>query len=127
MKMKPEVTKLLDQLNHPLRLRIEELRNIILDAHPELQENVKWNGPNYTFNGADRITIRVNPPGSLNLILHMGAKVSSSAQPLFTDEHRLLLWKSRDRGVADFREAAQFERAKPFLRELIRSWVSFPV
>ena len=125
--MNYEVTQFLDQLKHPLRQRIEELRAIILESHPELEENIKWNGPNYTFNGTDRITIRVNPIGALNLILHMGAKSQSFAQPLIRDDHDLLVWKSHDRAVADFRKEAQFDVAKPFLKELIKKWLSVPV
>ncbi len=119
-----EVTQLLDELNHPLRNNIEELRSIILDANSELEENLKWNGPNYSFKGNDRITIRVNPPGSLNLILHLGAKKASLSRLLIEDKHSLLVWKSNDRAVVDLKKPAQFEAAKPFLREIIRDWIA---
>jgi len=125
--MNPIVTQFLDQLNHPLRLRIEALRAIILAAQPELQEHIKWNGPNYTFQGADRITIRVNPPGALDLVLHMGAKMNLSAQALIKDDHGLLIWKSPDRAVVNLKDSQQFEAAKPVLMQLIRSWLSVPV
>lgn len=39
--MNPNVTQFLDQLNHPLRLRIEALRAIILAAQTELQELIR--------------------------------------------------------------------------------------
>ena len=41
----------------------------------ELTEGIKWNGPNYSINGEDRITIRINPPKQLQVIFHRGAKV----------------------------------------------------
>lgn len=40
-----EVTRFLDDLNHPLRKEIEQLRLEILDAHEGLAENIKWNVP----------------------------------------------------------------------------------
>jgi len=57
-----EVTACLEALNHPLRKEIEALRNIILSADNRLEENVKWNGPNYCLEHADRITMKIHPP-----------------------------------------------------------------
>ena len=42
-----EVTNFLNELNHPFRNEIEQLRNCILSANSKLTENIKWNGPNY--------------------------------------------------------------------------------
>jgi uncharacterized protein YdhG (YjbR/CyaY superfamily) len=52
-----EVTQFLDNLNHPLRKEIEELRQIVLNSENELTENIKWNGPNYCFINTDKITM----------------------------------------------------------------------
>jgi hypothetical protein len=51
-----EVTDFLDEQNHPFRNEIEQLRNFILTANPELTENIKWNGSNYCYDNEDRIT-----------------------------------------------------------------------
>lgn len=56
-----ELTSLLDGLNHPFRNEIEQLRICILEANKHLEENIKWNGPNYCFDHEDRITMRVQP------------------------------------------------------------------
>ena len=37
-----EVTNFLDELNHPFRKEIEQLRNLILTANNNLTENIKW-------------------------------------------------------------------------------------
>ena len=47
------VTKFLDELNHPFREEIELLREIILSAETGLDENIKWNGPNYSIQDKD--------------------------------------------------------------------------
>ena len=57
-----DVARHLDELNHPLRNVIDQLRKIIVGAVDELEENIKWNGPNYSHRGEDRITMRVHPP-----------------------------------------------------------------
>lgn len=65
-KLNNEVTAFLDALNHPFRNEIQQLRNIILAANDGLTENIKWNGPNYCFNQADRITMRIRKKASPN-------------------------------------------------------------
>ncbi|MEO6730453.1 MAG: DUF1801 domain-containing protein [Ferruginibacter sp.] len=71
-----EVTYFLDELNHPFRMEIEQLRNIVLLAEDSLTENIKWNGPNYCFENEDRITMRIQPTTTkqIQLIFHRGAK-----------------------------------------------------
>jgi len=65
-----EVTKFLDDLRHPFRKEIEQLRLNILSADSGLEENIKWNGPNYCFEKNDRITMRIHPPKQIQLIFH---------------------------------------------------------
>lgn len=43
-----EVPTCLDSLNHPLRNEIEELRGIIMSTEVLLEENIKWDAPNYS-------------------------------------------------------------------------------
>ncbi|MEZ4902822.1 MAG: DUF1801 domain-containing protein [Spirosomataceae bacterium] len=69
-----EVTKFLNDLNHPLRTEIEMLRHLILEANNSLAENIKWNGPNYCIATEDRITMRILPPKQIQLIFHRGVK-----------------------------------------------------
>jgi hypothetical protein len=70
-----EVTDFLEELNHPFRNEIEVLRICILKANNGLEENIKWNGPNYCFETEDRITMRIQPPKKqIQLIFHRGAK-----------------------------------------------------
>ena len=74
-KLNSEVSAFLDELSHPLRSEIEQLRNCILNANENLTENIKWNGPNYCFDNEDRITMRVQPPTKqIQIIFHRGAK-----------------------------------------------------
>lgn len=74
-----EVTTFLDQMHHPSRAGIDQLRNIILFASRSLTENIKWNGPNYSVGGEDRITMKIQPPTRpVKLIFHRGAKKRSN-------------------------------------------------
>ncbi|HEX8277932.1 MAG TPA: DUF1801 domain-containing protein, partial [Segetibacter sp.] len=69
-----EVTEFLDDLHHPLRAEIEQLRLTILNADGRITENIKWNGPNYCFENEDRITMRIHPPKQIQLIFHRGVR-----------------------------------------------------
>ena len=122
--MNKEVSEFLDNLSHPFRKEIEALREIIFNAHPDITENIKWNGPNYTINGHDRVTIKVNPTKSFHLILHTGAKVQQQpAQKILENDYGILVWKSNDRAIADFRSTEDFEKASKHLGNILKNWL----
>ena len=122
-----EVTAFLNELQHPLRDEIDALRQVFLSATPGLQENIKWNGPNYTFNGEDRITMRVQPPGKkiIQLIFHRGASKQQPVQNrLIHSSHQMLEWKENDRAVATFRNMSDIETNKAALSEVVQQWIT---
>ncbi|MGV3508519.1 MAG: DUF1801 domain-containing protein [Sphingobacteriaceae bacterium] len=119
-----DVTQFLNDLNHPFRNEIEALRLIILNATSGLSENIKWNGPNYSFDGQDRITMRIQPPKQVQLIFHRGAKVQvQPREKLITDESGLLTWKENDRAVATFKNLADIESNSAALSKVVKDWV----
>jgi len=123
--MNTEVTNFLDQLNHPFRLEIEQLRNYILLANNNLTETIKWNGPNYSFNNEDRITMRVQPQSNqVQIIFHRGAK--KQIQPknkLIDNKTKLLTWKENDRATINFKSLQEIEESKAELQIIINEWL----
>lgn len=98
--LNPEVTNFLKELDHPGIKEINLLRNIILGTEKTLTENIKWNGPNYSLNGEDRISMRIQPPKQLQLIFHRGAKKKDQpAGRLIEGFESILVWKENDRAV----------------------------
>lgn len=119
-----EVTGFLDKLDHPFRKEIEQLRFIILSAETGLTESIKWNGPNYSFAGEDRITMRIHPPKQLQLIFHRGAKVKTQPKDkLIQEDFKLLVWKENDRAVASFKNREELMKSADNLKSLIKSWI----
>ena len=119
-----EVSAFLDALKHPLRAEIEALRNCILTANASLAEDIKWNGPNYSLNGNDRITMRVQPPKQVQLIFHRGAK--KLAQPknkLIASTSKLLDWKENDRAMISFKTLKDIEAADKELSTIVKQWL----
>lgn len=120
-----EVTKFLDDLNHPFRKEIEELRHYILEANPKLTENIKWNGPNFCFEDHDRITMRIQPPKQVQLIFHRGAKVQKQPKDkLIKHDSGLLTWKENDRAFATFKNMTDIKNSKSDLVKIVRNWIS---
>lgn len=121
-----DVTIFLDNLEHPFRKEIELLRNYILTANSGLTENIKWNGPNYCFEEADRITMKIQPPSKpVQLVFHRG--VSKQVQPkdkLISNSSNLLIWKENDRAIITFKSLQDIESGKNDIMTIINEWIS---
>jgi hypothetical protein len=121
-----EVSFFLDELNHPFRNEIDELRKCILAANIDLTENIKWNGPNYSIHGEDRITMRVQPlKKQVQLIFHCGAKKQEQPKDkLIENQSGLLFWKENDRAIATFKSMLDIENAKGSLTNIVNEWLN---
>lgn len=120
-----EVTTLLEELNHPFRKEIELLRFYILEANKGLEENIKWNGPNYCFDNEDRITMRIQPPKKqIQLIFHRGAKKQKQPEDkLISTDCKMLVWKENDRAIVTFNSLQDIENGKTDLKKILNEWV----
>jgi hypothetical protein len=120
-----EVTQFLDKLQHPLRPEIELLRAIIVTAYPNLTENIKWNGPNYSLNNQDLLTMRIQPPKQIQLVLHRGAhKQTQPPDRLIQDQSGLLVWKENDRAVISFKKQADIHKVKTDVTGIVKDWIT---
>lgn len=123
--MENEVTTYLKPLKHPLIKEIEFLRATILSVDAEMGENIKWNGPNFHHKGSDRISMRINPPTQLQLILHRGAKVLEQPKgKLIEDNSGMLVWKGNDRAVITFKDMKEIKAKEAQLKKIITKWLA---
>jgi len=119
-----EVTNFLDQINPSLRGEIECLRSIIMSTGMNLSEGIKWNAPNYSINGNDRITLRINSPKMIQIIFHRGAKVQEQPpERILDDKYTILLWKENDRAIASFKSLNEIQDNILILKEIITKWI----
>jgi hypothetical protein len=119
-----EVTYFLDSLNLSLRDEVECLREIIMGAGYELTESVKWNGPNYSINGEDRITIRISPKKQLQVIFHRGAKVKEMPKNrLLSGDYDILIWKENDRAIVSFNTMNEIQEKRQMIIEVVGKWI----
>lgn len=121
-----EVSDFLEQQNHPFRDEIELLRNIILSIDNKLTENIKWNGPNYSLENEDRITMRIQPPAAqVQLIFHRGArKQEQPKDKLIASTSKLLSWKENDRAIITYKSMKDIEGSESELSDIIKDWIN---
>lgn len=123
-----EVDKYLQELDHPLKPLVVKLRKVIRDAVPGLEENIKWNAPNFVHKGVDRITMKLYPPRQVQVILHRGTgKKEVLKKHLINDDRGLLTWAANDRAFTGFRNEKELKEKELDLVEVIREWLKVPV
>lgn len=120
-----QVTEFMNILDHPLKPEIEAVRNIILSAHPQLKEHIKWNAPSFHYQGEDRVTFNLRGKDSLLLVFHCGAKVKerTSKEPLFEDTTGLLEWATSDRATIKLTDMEDVAAKIEKLVEVINKWL----
>lgn len=122
----PEVDVFMSKLEHPLKKEIEEVRALILQSGVPLAEGIKWNAPNYSHLGEDRLTFNLRGKGGgFRLIFHCGAKARAGARKgrLIEDGTGMLEWASDDRAILTFHDADDAEDKKRMLAAWIRKWI----
>lgn len=121
------VQEFMDDLGSDKRAQVEALRRLILSAHLELDEHIKWNAPSYVLNGEDRITFNImNKEGLVKLVLHMGAtrKEDKNAEPIMGDDSGLIQWSSDTRGVIAFTDISDVHSKQEAVGEIIKRWLA---
>ena len=115
----------LDELQHPLKQEILEMREIILEANKNLTEHIKWNAPSYCINGEDRITFNVYGKDKFRLVFHCGVKIKARKLKgkINSDTHQWLEWAADDRAVLTFRDMIEIMQKKKTVQQIINEWI----
>ena len=118
------VEQFLDDLPHPRKAEIEELRAAILGSSPDVTEHVKWNAPSFCVNGDDRITFRLQPADRVELVFHRGSKKRADCESFaFSDPFGLIEWSTADRGIVVFGDHDNVRAKLPAVVELVNRWI----
>ena len=119
-----QVKLYLDELKHPLKDLILQVRKAVLSSDKRLTEHIKWNAPSFCIEGDDRITMKLFPPKEIQLVFHRGSKKKQMpAEHLIDDDGSLLKWVANDRAVAGFRSQTDLNANKSQLKKLIILWI----
>ena len=110
----------------PRREQVEALRTLVREAAPELTEIVKWNSPDYTPDGVDRLTINAAGRGPVRLIRFGTERAETKgAAPTFTDDPTgLLTWHSDIRASLKLPPDDRLEARRSAITAVIRAWLA---
>ncbi len=114
MNKNAEVDQFLQELNHPMHAEIDRVREIILAAHPEVQECIKWKSPTFTYKG-NMASFFMNAKKHVSLMFHKGA--------LLADTTGLLQGDGKEGRTAKFADMADIESKKTDLEAVVLLWV----
>lgn len=123
------VADYLDSQPQARRADIESMRALVREADPSLTEIVKWNSPNYTLGGVDRLTVNAAGKGPVRLILHFGTQreEDKGAASSFTgDPDGLLTWHSDIRASLPLPAGDDLAATRPAIVSVIRAWLAEP-
>jgi len=116
-----EIEQFFESLDHPLKPALKRLREIVRSAIPGSSESIKWSGPTFAIDGADRLTINIHRD-KLMMVLHRGAAKSSSPFT-FVDPTGLVEMKGTDRGIVSFGSLADVEATQESITKIVDLWV----
>ena len=109
-----EVTRFINELEHPLKDAIELVRTLILESNPGILEQVKWNAPSFRHK-YDFVTFNVRPADKIHLVFHHPF-IASIKSPMLEGDYK-------DRRMVYFKNKAEIEKGRVELQQVIKQWI----
>lgn len=114
MNRNPEVDKYLEQKAHPMTAEIQRVREIILGAHPGIEETIKWSSPTFVYKG-NMASYFMNAKKHVSLMFHKGA--------LINDTTGLLEGNGKEGRAVKFADMKEIEKRKKDMVLVVKEWV----
>ena len=111
------VDEYMSTLEHPFAAEVARLRVVVREAHPLVEERIKWKSPSFHVGGTDLGAFELRPTEFLRLILVF-------PHGLVDDPSGLMLGSWADRRELRFTGAADVEAKAPALQSVVRAWVA---
>jgi hypothetical protein len=123
-----QVAIYMQNLQHPMLEVIEELRKIIKESHPEMEEIIAWNVPTYNYAGDMKpfnpkeykryiVGFNLFKKDCIRLIFLTGSKL--------TDTTKILEGDYKDgRRLVSFNSMEDVKAKKQALQDLIKEWIN---
>lgn len=122
------VDRFLDDLAHPLRAHIDQVRRDMRNIDPKITETIKWNSLNFRRDD-DFATLNRRSLADVQFIFHTGAKTKASAKtgldlPPAIAELPMLKWLAKDRALVSLGSGPTFTRNRAAFKSLVRAWLA---
>lgn len=110
------VNAYMQQLQHPHKVGIELVRNIILTANPKVAERVKWNAPSFYYL-QDIAAFHIRKEKYIHLVLVFPHGITENSYGILEGNYK-------DRRMAYFYSLQDIEDKKTALQNVINDWVA---
>ena len=124
----PAVDAFMAELEHPLKVEIEAVRVLVLGLEAGVTEGIKWKAPSFRTpapTGDDFATLHLRTRDSVQVILHLGAKVRPDRKEIALDDPRgLLKTLAWDRRLASLGAGEVFEANRDAFAIIVRQWMA---
>jgi hypothetical protein len=117
------VTDFLEDLDHPMKAGIMQLREAILAANDQITEHIKWKAPSFRYGGDDRVTFNLRPRDRIMLVFHRGAKKRPDDGFDVTDPTGLLTWAAPDRATLTLHSLDEVRAHQEEIVKLVNAWM----
>lgn len=104
----------MSNLEHPLKAEMEAVRSIIVNAHSNMEEDIKWGGPSF-FYKEDLATFNPRIKNYVALIFHKGELLNIKSD--------FLEAASKGKVYAKFYTMEQVIENKALIEEMVNTWV----
>lgn len=108
-----EVDRWFADLDHPLKDVMQQVREVILEADPRMDECVKWSTPTFTFEG-NLASIQPRAKRFVSLMFHRGSGIPG--------EHPLLEGDAALVRTMRFTDLGEVEARRDALAAVVRAW-----
>jgi hypothetical protein len=113
MNANPEVTRWLEELEHPLKDVILAVRAVILEADDRITETIKWKSPTFMY-GGNLASIDPKAKKHVAVLFHRGAEIPGD-HPILEGEGKLARY-------ARFPDLSTVEAGRAQLTAVTQAW-----
>jgi hypothetical protein len=114
MNKKNTIDEFVSKLKHPLKAEMEAVIQIIREASPKMEEDVKWGGPSFDYK-EPMATFNPRVTDYVAVIFHKGE--------LLNDKTGVLEPGPKGKAYAKFRTMDDVKKNKAALQKVVKEWI----
>jgi uncharacterized protein YdhG (YjbR/CyaY superfamily) len=76
----------MEKLNHPFKSEVQVLRQMIRGVNKEIEEEIKWNAPSFSYRGEYLVTFNLWEKNRIHLVFH-NPEIAKVKSPLLEGKY----------------------------------------
>jgi uncharacterized protein YdhG (YjbR/CyaY superfamily) len=110
-----QVDEFMNTLEHPLKVEVNMLREIIKSVNKDITEQIKWKAPSFSYQGQYLVTFNLRPMEHIHLVFH-NPLISKVQSPLLEGNYK-------DRRMAYFTGRDDIREKKLILQKALNDLI----